>query len=380
MFTRLFYLEQALCHWIEVRFSLLSKVVSSSINNEFLVKIVRLNIFSLSCETRFSNISVAGRQHRERFPKATSHRASQVLDLIHTDLVGPLKVPSLSGSRYFIVFTDDFSRKSWVYFLKTKGEAFSKFQEFKIRVENEIGRKIITLRSDQGGEFQSRDFISFCKNHGIFQQLTMARTPQQNGVAERRNRTIIERARSMASTSSCPNFLWTELINTENYLINISPTRSNHGTTPDHLYYGTVPKVAHEFSAPYTISTFQKNNDPNSNLRPEDVSFSDMTTTPKRIESMNPYIRRFTSAATLFLTKQMLVTITSNNPQVLFPTFFPFPNLNLTLNLLLTPLPLNFPSQVSPNHHLHLISHPLSPLHLYPLPFLNLQILSHLHQ
>ena len=78
---------------------------------------------------------MAGRQHHERFPKATSQRASQVLDLIHTDLVGPLKALSVSGSRYFIVFTDDFSCKSWVYFLKTKGEAFSKFQEFKLRIE-----------------------------------------------------------------------------------------------------------------------------------------------------------------------------------------------------------------------------------------------------
>ena len=78
---------------------------------------------------------MARRQHRECFPKAASHRASQVLELIHTNLIGPLKVPLLSGSPYFIVFTDDFSHKSWVYFLKTKSEAFQKFQKFKLRVE-----------------------------------------------------------------------------------------------------------------------------------------------------------------------------------------------------------------------------------------------------
>ena len=178
---------------------------------------------------------MASQQHRERFPKASPHRATQVLELIHTDLVGPLKVPSLSGSRFFIVFTDDFSRKSWVYFLKSKGEAFQKFQEFKAQVEKETGHPIITLRSDRGGEYLSNAFVAFCKNHGIHHQLSMARTPQQNGAAERRNRTIIERARSMASASQCPNYLWSELINTANYLINISPTRSNQGTTPDQL-------------------------------------------------------------------------------------------------------------------------------------------------
>jgi hypothetical protein len=109
-------------------------------------KVRGLPLFKMSHE--ICSDCMAGRQHRERFPKATSHRASQVLELIHTNLVGPLKVPSLSGSRYFIVFTDDFTRKSWVYFLKPKGEAFQKFQEFKLRVEKEIGKHIIILHSD----------------------------------------------------------------------------------------------------------------------------------------------------------------------------------------------------------------------------------------
>jgi hypothetical protein len=127
---------------------------------------------------------MAGCQHRERFPKASLYCASHVLALIHTDLVGPLATGSLSGSRYFIVFTNDYTQKSWVYFLRTKGEAFQKFREFKNRIEKEIGQRILTLRSDRGGEYLSREFIIFCKNEGISQQLTMACTPQQNGVAE----------------------------------------------------------------------------------------------------------------------------------------------------------------------------------------------------
>jgi hypothetical protein len=81
-----------------------------------------------------------GQQHRERFPKASTHRSTHVLNLIDTDLVGHLKIASLSGSRYFIVFTDNYTRKSWVYFLKQKVEAYQKFREFKTRVEKEIGR------------------------------------------------------------------------------------------------------------------------------------------------------------------------------------------------------------------------------------------------
>ena len=105
--------------------------------------------------------------------------------------------------------------------------------------------QIITLRSDQGGKYLSKEFTTFCKNQGIFHQLTMARTPQQNGVVERCNMTIIESARSMGSVSQCPNFLWTEFINTTNYLISISPTQSNLGITHDQLYYGTIPRVDH---------------------------------------------------------------------------------------------------------------------------------------
>ena len=93
-------------------------------------KVRGLPLFKMSHE--ICSDYLIGCQHWEHFSKATSHHASQVLKLIHIDLVGPLKVPSLSGSRYFIVFTDDFSQKSWVYFLKTEGEAFQKFQEFKL--------------------------------------------------------------------------------------------------------------------------------------------------------------------------------------------------------------------------------------------------------
>jgi hypothetical protein len=142
--------------------------------------------------THVCGACLAGRQCRERFPKHSINCSTKVLQLIHSDLIGPIKFPSLGGSRFFVVFTDDFSRKSWVYFMKYKSETLEKFKEFKQRVETETGQKIICLRSDRGGEYLSRDFSNFCVQHGIHRQLTMAHTPQQNGVSERRNRTLVE--------------------------------------------------------------------------------------------------------------------------------------------------------------------------------------------
>ena len=120
------------------------------------------------------------------------------MQLIHSDICGPLEVPSLSRTVYFLTFIDDFSRKSWVYFLKNKSEVFSIFQIFKSLVENESGKKIKTLRSDNGGgEFVKNEFEAFLSKHGIQHQKTIPYTPQQNGVAERKNRTLVEMARCM---------------------------------------------------------------------------------------------------------------------------------------------------------------------------------------
>lgn len=120
-----------------------------------------------------------------------------------------------------------------------------KFRAFREMVEKETGRQIKKLRTDRGGEFLSTSFITYCERNGIRRQLTQARTPQQNGVAERRNRTLIEKSRSMVAECSLPAFLWTEVVNTANYLINRGPTRANHGKTPEQLYTKKIPDVSH---------------------------------------------------------------------------------------------------------------------------------------
>ena len=126
---------------------------------------------------------IMGKQHRKSFPKGVSWRASVFLELIHTDIYGPMKTPSLESQRYFLIFIDDFSRMTWVYFLKEKSEEFATFKKFKAFVEKQRGCSIKTIRSDQGGEYTSREFEEYRKNEGIHMQLIVGYTPQQNGVS-----------------------------------------------------------------------------------------------------------------------------------------------------------------------------------------------------
>jgi transposase InsO family protein len=111
---------------------------------------------------------------------------------VHTDLVGPTTTKGLKGEKYFMLLVDDYTRMTVVCFLKSKSEAFENFKIYKEMVENEMDSKIKCLRSDNGGEFTSKEFMDYCNSHGIKRQFFVARTPQQNGVVERKNRTVLE--------------------------------------------------------------------------------------------------------------------------------------------------------------------------------------------
>ena len=113
-----------------------------------------------------------GKFARSPFPSSDS-RAIEILDLIHTDVSGRMSHVSLSGYKYHILFIDEHSRKTWIYFLKTKSEVFKRFQEFKALVETQTGRKIKVLRSDNGGEYTLGEFVDFCAEVGIRRQFTV---------------------------------------------------------------------------------------------------------------------------------------------------------------------------------------------------------------
>lgn len=186
-----------------------------------------------------------GKMHRQPFPTGNAWRASQKLQLVHTDVCGPMRTPSLDNSRYFILFIDDFSRMTWVYFLKERSEVFRTFQKFKKMVENQSGCQIQTLRSDRGTEYTSKEFNKFCEDEGVERQLIVGYTPQQNGVSERKNMTVMEMARSMLKDKSMPYKFWAEAVYTAVYLQNRCSTKDVSDMTPLEAWSGHKPSVKH---------------------------------------------------------------------------------------------------------------------------------------
>ncbi|KAK4397649.1 Retrovirus-related Pol polyprotein from transposon TNT 1-94 [Sesamum angolense] len=160
-----------------------------------------------------------------------SKLANGLLDLIHTDVCGPLNTQARGGFSYFITFTDDHSRYGYVYLMRYKSEAFVRFKEFRLEVENKTGRKIKTLRSDRGGEYLSGEFIDYLKENGIASQWTPPGTPQLNGMAERRNRTLLDMIQSMMSFTELPLSFWDYALETAARLLNIVPSKTVAQTT-----------------------------------------------------------------------------------------------------------------------------------------------------
>ncbi|KAL0287793.1 UNVERIFIED_CONTAM: Retrovirus-related Pol polyprotein from transposon TNT 1-94 [Sesamum angustifolium] len=193
----------------------------------------------------FGGLKTLQQKNRDSFSKGKSWRAKQVLELIHSDLCGPIDPISNGGKRYFVTFIDDYSRKTWVYFLQEKSETFSTFKNFKAKVEKEAGMSIKILRSDRGGEYNSQEFENFCEEYGIKRQLTAAYTPQQNGVSERKNRTIMNMVRSMLKSSGVQKNCWPEAVKWSIHVLNRSPTFSVQDQTPEEAWSGRKPSVEH---------------------------------------------------------------------------------------------------------------------------------------
>eukprot|EP00794_Sanderia_malayensis_P002050 gene2050-biopygen1853 len=185
-----------------------------------------------------------GKLNRLPFPKKSGHKTEHLLEIIHSDVCGPMNVQSIGGSRYFITFIDDWSRYTKVYMMKNKGEALDKFKEFVNLAENLTGQRVKVLRSDNGGEYGSKEFIEFCKSRGIKKEATTPYTPQQNGVAERMNRTIIESVRSMLHKAGLPLTFWAEAVATAVLLRNRSPTSHIKNATPFERYHSRKPDVS----------------------------------------------------------------------------------------------------------------------------------------
>ncbi|KAJ9563977.1 LOW QUALITY PROTEIN: hypothetical protein OSB04_009137 [Centaurea solstitialis] len=185
----------------------------------------------------FCEHCIFGKQRRVSFSKAV-HTTKSTLDYLHADCWGPSQVPSLGGGRYFLSIIDDYSRMTWVFILKHKSEAFGKFKDWKVLIENQVGKKIKRLRTDNGLEFCSGEFDRFCKDEGIARHRTVRHTPQQNGVTERMNRTLLERVRCVLSNAGLSRSFWAEALNTVCYLVNRSPATAIDCKTPFEVWSG----------------------------------------------------------------------------------------------------------------------------------------------
>ncbi|KAJ0522113.1 putative RNA-directed DNA polymerase [Helianthus annuus] len=186
-----------------------------------------------------------GKHARKSFSKNPTWHASKPLQLVHSDICGPMQTSSIRGCKYFITFIDDFSRKIWVYFLKLKSEALYHFKTFKSLVENQMDQKIKCIRTDRGGEYCGSEFQEFLREKGIQHQLTTSYTPQQNGVAERKNRTIMELGLSMMKMMNVSNNLWAEAVAWATYILNRTVTKRIPNITPEESWSGRKPNISH---------------------------------------------------------------------------------------------------------------------------------------
>nr|GFA78161.1 zinc finger, CCHC-type [Tanacetum cinerariifolium] len=200
---------------------------------------------SIKHSTDICDICLIGKHARIPFPQQAKYRSKTALDLIYGDLCGQIPPPTLSGKRYIFLLVDDYSRYKWEYFLNSKDQAFGVFKEFKTRAKKEHETKIKTFRTDRGGEFTSNEFHKYCRENGIIRQLTAPYSPQQNGVVERKNRTILSTTRCMMKATGMPQHFWAEAVRHAILLLNCTPTKSLEDVTPYEALKGRKPNLQH---------------------------------------------------------------------------------------------------------------------------------------
>ncbi|GJR48201.1 putative ribonuclease H-like domain-containing protein [Tanacetum coccineum] len=231
-----------------INFKTMNKLVKGNLVRGLPLKLFENNQTCVACQK--------GKQHRASCKSKIVSSISQPLHMLHMDLFGPTFVKSLMKKMYCLVVTDDYSRFSWVLFLATKDETSSILKSFITRVENLIDQKVKVIRCYNGTEFKNKQMNQFCKRKCIKREFSVTRTPQQNRVAERKNRTLIEAARMLAD-SKLPTTFWAEAVNTVCYVQNRVLVTKPHNKTPYELFLGRKPAVGFmkPFGCPYSINS-----------------------------------------------------------------------------------------------------------------------------
>jgi transposase InsO family protein len=187
---------------------------------------------------------LAGKMHQLPFP-ISNKTVTSPFELIHADLWGPAPVTASNCFRFYLVFVDKFTKFTWVYLLKHKSDTFQVFTQFRAMIETQFSLPIKILRTDCGGEFLSTPFNQFCSSKGIIHQLSCPHTPQQNGVAERKHRHLVQCALALLSQSKLPLSYWSYAISTAAHIINKLPTPNLGNQSPWDALYQVAPDLSH---------------------------------------------------------------------------------------------------------------------------------------
>ncbi|GJT31314.1 putative ribonuclease H-like domain-containing protein [Tanacetum coccineum] len=229
-----------------VNFKNINKLVKGNLVRGLPSKTFKLDHSCLACRK--------GKQHRASCKKIEERTVREPLELLHMDLFGPVSVESVNRKKYCLVVTDDCSKFSWVFFLAYKDETYDMLHDLIVGLENRLRHKVKTIRCDNGTEFKNQLMNEFCAKKGIKREYSIARTPQQNGVAERKNRTLIEAARTMLADSLLPIQFWAEAVNTACYVLNRVLVTKPQMKTPYEILMGRSPNIS--FMRPFHLEAF----------------------------------------------------------------------------------------------------------------------------
>ena len=221
--------HQRLGHPSRQSLSLFSKISTDSLKNNV---------------NHFCDICHRAKQTRAQFPLSNS-KASSCFELIHYDIWGRYSTSTFCGSYYFLTIVNDFSRATWIFLMKEKGETAKLLIGFCAMVRNQFGHNVKTIRSDNGLEFTSKTLLSYYFENGIIHQTSCVDTPQQNGRVERKHRHILNVARALRFQANLPIQFWGECAMATTYLINLTPTPLLNGKTPYEILFQRLPPYSH---------------------------------------------------------------------------------------------------------------------------------------
>ncbi|GJX93982.1 retrovirus-related pol polyprotein from transposon TNT 1-94, partial [Tanacetum coccineum] len=202
------------------------------------------NLPKLKCDKHFCDACKFRKQAHASHKAKNMVSTKRCLELLHMDLFGPSAIKSYGGNLYTLVVVDDYSRYTWTRFLKTKNEAFEKFEILSRKIQNQLGSSIIAIRTDHGREFDNEvQFGAYCDAQGITHNFSAPRTPQSNEVVERKNKTLQEMSRTMLNEQSVPQKFWCNVVDTSTYILNRILIRPILGKTPYEIFRGRKPSL-----------------------------------------------------------------------------------------------------------------------------------------